>query len=69
MFLSSTFCGVFCRQSIATCFVTNLLRWVVVLSTVSFFVSFRAGNLDDKVQSDRVIRSNLVRRYVVDLES
>ena len=33
------------------CFVTDLLRWVVVSSTVSFLVDFRDGGLDGKVRS------------------
>ena len=69
MFLSSTCYDVFCRRTVAACFDTDLLRRVVVLSTVSFFVGFRIDNSNDKVQSNRVIRSNPVRRYVVDLES
>ena len=38
-------------------------------STVSFFVSFRIGSLDGKVQSDRFIISNHVHQYVVEIES
>ena len=36
----SLFFRVVCLRPIAACFVTNLLRWVVVLSTVNFFMVF-----------------------------
>ena len=45
------------------------LRRVVVSSRVSFFVGFRVDSSDDRVRFDRVIRSNLVRQYAVNLES
>ena len=51
----------FCHGSVATCFVVNLLQWVVMSSMVSFFVSFRISSSNDKVRSDIVIRSNHVR--------
>ena len=40
-------------------FVVDLLQWIVVLSTVVFFVGFHIGNLDDKVQSDSIIISDM----------
>ena len=40
-----------------------------MLLTVSLFVSFRVDSSYDKVRSDIVIRLNLVRQYVVELES
>ena len=40
-----------------------------MLSTVSFVVGFHIGSSDYKVLSDKVIISNLVRQYAVDLES
>ena len=49
MFLLSNYCGVF--------LVTNLLRRIIVSSTISFCVGFR------------VDKSNYVRRYTVDLKS
>ena len=59
--LSPTCCDVFCRRPIAACFVVDLLQWVVVSSTISSFVGFCVDSLDDKVRSDKVIRSNNVR--------
>ena len=44
------------------CFVVDLLQWVVVSSTVSSFMGFRVDILDDKVKTDRVIKSNHVHR-------
>ena len=38
----------YCRI-VALCFVVDLLQQVVVSSTVSFFVGFRVGNSDGKV--------------------
>ena len=37
--------------------------------TVGFFMDFRVGSSDGKIRSDKVIISNNVRWYVVDLES
>ena len=39
----------FYHRPFAACFVTDLLRRVVVLSTVSFFVGSRVGSSNDKV--------------------
>ena len=50
-------------------FVANLLRQIIVSLTISFFVGFRINSSDDKVRSDRVIISNHIHRYVVDLKS
>ena len=41
---------------------------IVVWSIISFVVSFSDENLNNKVQFDIVIRSNLVYRYTTDLE-
>ena len=60
---------VFFPWPIAACFVADSLRQVVVSSTIDFFVGFRVYNSDDKVQYDRVIKSNHVRKYTIDLES
>ena len=38
-------------------------------STVNLFVGFRVDSSDDKVQSAKVIRSNYVYQYDIDLES
>ena len=38
--LSSICYGVFCYRPVAICIVADLLRWVVVLSIISFFVVF-----------------------------
>ena len=51
----------FCRQPIVACFVVDLLQRMVVLSTISSFVGFCVDNLDDKVRSDKIIKSNNVR--------
>ena len=69
VFLSSTYCGVFCCQLVVACFFTNLLGQVVVSSMVNFFVGFRVNSSNDKIRSNRVIRSNHIHQYVVDLES
>ena len=47
------------------CFVTDLLRQVVVSSTVGFFMVFRVGSLVDKVLFDKVIVSNYDHRCAV----
>ena len=54
----------------ASCFVTNLLQRVLS-STINFFMSFHIGCSDEKVGSDKVIRSNhnLVYQDALDLES
>ena len=57
-----------CRQLVVTCYVADLLRRVVMSSAVSFFVSFHVYNSDYKVRSDRVIKSNLVYQYIIDLK-
>ena len=54
----------FCRCLVTACFVADLLWRVVVLLTISFFVCVSSSN--GKVQSDKVIQSNLVRQYAVD---
>ena len=46
-----------------TRFCCRLLRRIIVLSTVNFFVGLCIGNSDGKVQSNKVIRSNHVRQY------
>ena len=51
------------------CFVTDVLQRVVVSSTISFFVSFHIGSLDDKVQSDRVVRLNPIHQYATNMKS
>ena len=51
------FFSCFCHRLTAMCFVIDLLRRVVVSSIVSLFVGFYIGSSNDKVQSDRVIRS------------
>ena len=40
-----------------------------MLSMVSFFVGFLVGGSDDNVRSDRVIKSNLVRHFAINMES
>ena len=40
------------------CFVPKMLQWVVVSSTINFFMGFYIGSSDNKFQPDRVIRSN-----------
>ena len=37
-------------------FIVDLLQQIVISLMVSFFVSFRNDNLDDKVRSNRVIK-------------
>ena len=51
-----------------SCFAVDLLRRVVVSSTISFFVGFQVDSSDDKVQSDKVIRSNPIHHYVGNVE-
>ena len=46
--LSSTCYDVFCHRSILTCFVVYLLKKVIVLSTISFFMSFRIDSSYEK---------------------
>ena len=43
-----------------SCFVADLLRWVVVSSTVNFFMHFGIGSSNNKV-----IKSNHVHQYVL----
>ena len=43
------------------CFVVDLLKWVVVSSTVRLFVDFLVDSSYEKIQFNRVIKSNLVR--------
>ena len=69
MFWSLTYGGVFCRQFVTTYFVVDLLRRVVVSSTVSFFVSSCVDNSEGKVCSDRVIKSNLVCQHAANMKS
>ena len=57
----------FYHRLVATCFVVDLLWWSVVSSTISFFVGFHVTSSNVKVQSNRVIRSNNVRQYAIDL--
>ena len=40
MFLLSIYYDMFCPRPVAACFVVDLLRRIVVLSTVNFFVGF-----------------------------
>ena len=51
------------------CFIVNLFRWVVVWSAISLFVSFRYDNSYDKVRCDKVIKSNPVHQYAVNMKS
>ena len=57
-----------CRELVVTCYVADLLQRVVMSSAVSFFASFHVYNSDDKVRSDKVIKSNLVYQYIIDLK-
>ena len=59
MFLSLICCGMFYRRPVAPCFVSL---------AVSFIMSFHIDSSNDKVQSDKVIRSNHVLQYVIDLK-
>ena len=59
----------FCLQPMVTCFAVDLLQRVVMSSTISFFVGFRVDSSDDKVQFDKVIRSNPIHHYVRYVES
>ena len=47
------------------CFVTDLLRQIVISSTVGFFMVFRVGSSVDKVLFDKVIVSNYDHRCAV----
>ena len=69
VFLLSTCYNVFCRRFVTTCFIVNLLRWVVVSSMVSFFMGFHVGSLVGKIRSNKVIKSNSVCDHAIDLES
>ena len=40
-------------------FVVDLLRQVLMSSIISLFVGFCIDSLDDKVQSDIIVRSNM----------
>ena len=53
----------FCLRLITACFVADLLRGVVVSSTVSFFVGFHVDISDDKIRFKRVIISNHICQY------
>ena len=64
----SLFFRVFIIDLFTACFITNLFQWVIMLSTVSFFVSFHIGNSNGKVRFDRVIKSNSVSQYAADFE-
>ena len=44
----SLFFRVFIIDLFTACFITNLFQWVIMLSTVSFFVSFHIGNSNGK---------------------
>ena len=61
----------FYHRPIATCFIVdhNLLRLIVVSSTVSFFMSFLISSSDGKIRSDKVIISNHFCEYAADLKS
>ena len=59
----------FCRRPVTACLVVDLLQQILVSVKVIFFVGFCIGNLDGKVQSDRVIRSNLVHQHAIDMKS
>ena len=52
-----------------SCFIADLLRQIVVSSTVDCFVGFRVNNSYGKVSIDRVIISNHVHQYAANLES
>ena len=69
MGLSLFFFSCFYHRIVVVCFVAYLLWREVLLSIISFFVGFCVDILDDKVQSDRIIRSNHVYQYVKDLKS
>ena len=58
----------FYHLPIVAYFIANLLQWIVVSSTVNFFMSFHIANSDDKVRSNRVIGSNHVRQYATNQE-
>ena len=51
------------------CFIVDLLRRVVVSLTISFFVSFRVGSSNGKIQFDKVIISNIIDQYVPHIKS
>ena len=59
----------FCHRLVIKCFVINLLRRVVMSSIVSFFMGFHVINSDNKVRSDRAIKSNHICQYGAHLES
>ena len=50
-----------------TCFVTDLMRLVVVSSMIDFFMGFYVDSSSDKVQYNKVIISNHIRQYIVNL--
>ena len=59
----------FCRRSVTACLVVDLLQQILVSVKVIFFIGFHFGNLDGKVQPNRVIRSNLVHQHAIDMKS
>ena len=44
---------------IAVYFIVDLLLWVVVLSTIDLFVSFRIASSNDKIRLNKIIISNI----------
>ena len=54
----------FYRRAVAACFVTDLLRWVVVLPTVSFFMVFTLAvqmtKFDPTESSDQILFVNIL---------
>ena len=40
-----------------------------MLSMINFFHGFCVDNSGDKVRSDKIIRSNLVYQYAIDMKS
>ena len=49
-------------------FIVNLLRRVIISLKVNFFVYFRVNSSDDKIRSVRIIITNHIHQYEVDLE-
>ena len=50
---------------VKTCFIIDLLRQIVMSSIISFFMGFHINSSDDKIRSDKVIKSiNLSSRIL-----
>ena len=58
----------FCYRCVTTYFIVVLLRRIVVLWMVSFFIGFRIDGSDVKIRSDIIIILNHIHKYVANIK-